>query len=239
LSFKVKNYLRTMAPSFLILILIAYGMATHNIWIQFGGVLLVLGIQMGYQVYKGVKSGPALEANVKEAARARRLKALHYVSEVDVRAAQMAAGSSGQRSEIVRMVGMIAVPLGIFFGATFLIERFWPGTPAWQSYVVAFLLSMPVSAVFMARSGLPSGAPRVTPSSYLVTERGIVFDQMGRSFILKFPLVRAEKGKDMNSVEVEGVKENDLIPYRLKLCTDKVDELLRILAPRVKAGSSS
>ena len=236
MSFNAKNYLRTIWPSFLILILIAYGMATGNVWIQFGGLFIVLGIQMGYQVYKGVKSGPALEANVKEAVRAKRSKVLQYMSDVDVRAAKMAAGSSGQRSEAMRLVGMLVIPLGIFFGTTQLIHILWPETPPWQSYVVAFLLSMPVSAVFMAKSGLPGGAPRVTPSSYLVTERGIVFDQMGRSLIVKFPLVKVEKGKDGSSVEVEGVKENDLIPYRLKLHTDKADELLRILTPRVKTA---
>jgi hypothetical protein len=35
-------------------------------------------------------------------------------------------------------------------------------------------------------------------------------------------------------VEVDGLKENDLVPYRLKLCTDKVEELVKLLAPRVE-----
>ena len=237
MSFNAKNYLRTIAPSFLVLIMMAYGMATHNVWIQFGGVFLVLGVQMGFQMYKGVKSGPALEANVREAVKAKRMRALMYMSEQDVRSAQLAGGSGGQRSEGMKMIGMLVVPLGIFFGTTYLVGHFWPETPPWQSYVAAFLLSMPASAVFTARSGMPGAAPRTTPSSYLVTERGIVFDQMGRSFIVRFPLARAEKGKDGSSVEVEGVKESDMIPFRLKLHTDKADELVRLLSPRVKADS--
>ena len=175
MSFNVKNYLRTTAQSFLVLVMIAYGMATGNVWIQFGGIFVVLGIQVGYQLYKGAKSGSGMEANMKEAARARRSKALLYMSQQDVRSAQMAAGSSGLRSETMSMVGMLIVPLAIFFGVTYLVAYFWPETPQWQSYVAAFLLTMPVNAVFMARSGFEAGTPRRTPSSYLVTERGIVF----------------------------------------------------------------
>jgi len=81
--------------------------------------------------------------------------------------------------------------------------------------------------------------PKTTPSSYLVTERGIVFDQMGRSFIVKYPLAKVERGNDGCCVEVEGVKEHDMIPNRLKLYTDNVDSLMRLLSPRVKAGPTS
>lgn len=237
MSFSVKNYLRTVWSSFLILFMIAYGMAVGNPWIQFGGLFLVLGIQMVYQIYKGVKSGPMMEANIRDATRAKRSKVLQYVSEQDVQSAKISGGSSGQMSQMTRMVVSLMIPLGIFFGTNYLINYFWPGTPHWQSYVVGFLLSMPVSAVFMAKSGLPVGAPQVTPQSYLVTERGIIFSQMGRSLILKFPLRKAEKGKDANTIEVEGLKESDMIPYKLKLYTDKPDELLRLLNSRVKADS--
>jgi len=221
------------------LVLIAYGIATGNPWLQIGALFLVLGIQVAYQIYKGARSGPALEANMREAARAKRSKALQYVSERDVRSAQTAGGSSGLRSQVVKTFGMILLSLGTFLGTTYFIGVFWPETPHWLSYVAGFLVSMPVSLVLTAKAGMPSGVPQVTPSSYLVTERGIVFEQMGRSLIVKFPLVKVEKGKDGNSVEVDGIKENDLIPYRLRLYTDRADELLRILSPRVREDLSS
>ena len=225
-----------MAPSFLILIMMAYGMSTGNTWFQYGGIVLVLGAQIAWQVYKSVKSGPAMDSNMKEAARARRSKALHYVSDKDVRAAQMAGGSSGAMSQAAGMMGMLLVPLMVFFGINYLMGIVWPDTLPWQRYVTGFLLSMPVSAVFMARSGMQGGGtPPVTPSSYVVTERGIVFDQMGRSLMVKFPLTKVERAKkNTNCVEVEGIKEADMIPNKLKLYTDKADDLLRILNQRVR-----
>jgi hypothetical protein len=238
LSFNAKNYLKTLIPSFIIMMAFSYGMATGNALVQWGGFLLVFGAQMGWQLYKGAKSGPAMDANMKEAYRAKRSKVLQYVSERDVRAAQVAGGSSGQMSQSVRMMGGLLVPLIVFFGTTyFIIPAFWHDVLPWQSYVVGFLASMPFSAIFMIKSGLPQGAPQITPSTYVVTERGIVFDQMGRSIIVKFPLTKAEKGKG-NCVEVEGIKEGQLIPNRLKLYTDKADELLRILRPRVRSEVS-
>lgn len=232
-----------MAPSFLILITIAYGMSSGNTWIQYGGIILVIGSQMGWQLYKGVKSGPAMDSNMKEAARARRSKALHYVSDIDVRAAQRAGGSSESMSQAAGMIGMILVPLMVFFGTSYVMGIVWPDpvTLPWQRYVAGFLLSMPVSLVFTARSGMQSsGAPPVTPSSYVVTERGIIFDQMGRSLMVKFPLTKVERAKkNTNCVEVEGIKEADMIPNKLKLYTNKADDLLRILSQRVRKDLTS
>jgi hypothetical protein len=235
LSFSVKGYLRQTAPSFLIIFMMAYGMAVGNSMLSWAGFILVFGAQMGWQVYKSAKSRPLLETNVKEAARAKRSRALLYMSPEDVRSAQMAAGSSAQMTGAMKMIGPMLAPLAVFFGVNYLVGLLWPGTPQWQSYVSAALLSIPVSAVVMARSGTQlGGPPRVTPSAYLVSERGIIFDQMGRSLILRFPLKKAEKGREANCVEVDGLKENDLVPYRLKLCTDKVEELVKLLAPRVE-----
>jgi len=236
LSFSLKGYLRTIAPSFLIIFMMAFGMAVGNSMISWAGFVLIFGVQMGWQIYKSVKSGPLVESNVKEAARAKRSRALLYMSEEDVRSAQLAAGSSAQMTGAIKMIGPMLAPLAMFFGVNYLVGFLWPGTPDWQKYVAAALLSMPVSAVLMARSGMQGGIPRATPSAYLVTERGIVFDQMGKSLILRFPLKKAEKGREANCVEVDGLKENDLVPHRLKLCTDKVEELVKLLAPRVEAG---
>jgi hypothetical protein len=234
LSFNVKGYLRTAAPSFLIIFMMAYGMAVKNSMISWAGFILVFGVQMGWQIYKSVKSQPLVESNVKEAARAKRSRALLYMSPEDVRSAQLAAGSSAQMTGAIKMIGPMLAPLAMFFGVNYLVGFLWPSTPDWQKYISAALLSIPVSAVLMARSGMQGGVPRATPSAYLVTERGIVFDQMGRSLILRFPLKRAEKGREANCVEVDGLKENDLVPHRLKLCTDKVEELVKLLAPRVE-----
>jgi len=222
------------------MITIAYGMATGNTLIQYGGLIGVLGAQMGWQLYKGTKSGPLMEANMKEANRAKRLRILQTVSDKDVQAARMAGGFSGQMMQNAGMLGMLIVPLAVFFGTSYIIGMVWPGTEAWKSYMAGFLLSMPVSLVFMHRSGMQAGgAPQTTPSSYVVTERGIVFDQMGKSLIVKFPILKAEKGKHGSSVDVEGAKEADLIPYKLRLYTDSPDDLLRILNQRVKKDVST
>ena len=222
------------------MITIAYGMAVGNTLIQYGGLILVLGAQMGWQLYKGTKSGPLMDANMKEANRAKRLRILHTVSDKDVQAARMAGGFSGQMMQNAGMLGMLIVPLAVFFGTSYVIGIVWPGTEAWISYMAGFLLSMPVSLVFMQRSGMQAGgAPQTTPSSYVITERGIVFDQMGKSLIVKFPILKVEKGKHGSSVDVEGVKEADLIPYKLRLYTDNPDDLLRILNQRVKKDVSA
>ena len=73
-----------------------------------------------------------------------------------------------------------------------------------------------------------------TPTSYIVTEKGITFEQMKKSFILRFPLKKTALGKGGNSVEVEGFSEATLIPNRLRLYTQKADELLKVLGSRVK-----
>ncbi len=235
LSFNFVKYLKQLVPSFFIMLTIAYGMAVGNTLIQYGGLILVLGGQMGWQLYKGMKSGPLMDANMKEANRAKRLRILQTVSDKDVQTARMAGGLSGQMMQNAGMLGMLIVPLAVFFGTSYVIGMVWPGTEAWKSYMTGFLLSMPVSLIFMRRSGMQAGgAPQTTPTSYVVTEQGIVFDQMGKSLIVKFPIKKAEKGKQGNCVEVEGIKEADLIPYKLKLYTDNADDLLRILNQRMK-----
>ena len=227
-----------MAPSFLILIMMAYGMATENTLIQYGGIFLVIGVQMGWTLYKGAKSGPAMESNIKEAARARRSKALHYASEKNVRAAQMAGGARESLSQAGGMIGMLLVPLAVFFVTSYVMGIIWPDpiTLPWHRYVAGFLLSMPVSAVFMNRSGMQTnGTPPATPSSYVVTERGIVFNQMGKYLLVKFPLTKVERAKkNTNCIEVEGVKEAVMVPNKLKLYSEKPNELLRILNKRVR-----
>ena len=234
LTSNIGSYLRTLAPSFLILIFIAYGMATNNAWFQFGGVFIVLALQMGYQIYKSARASPIINANMQEAIRAKRAKPLLYMTEYDVRTARAGAGSTGEGAQAGKMALLIVVPAAMLFGTTYIIGILWPGVPYWQSFVVGFLISMPASAILASKTGLPQGGQMVTPASYIVTERGIAYDQMGRSFILRFPLKRVALGKSGNSVEVEGFSEAPIVPNRLRLYTEKTDELLRLLSTKLR-----
>ena len=223
-----------MAPSFLVLFFIAYGMATQNAWFQYGGVFIVLALQLGYQIYKSARASPLISANIQEAARAKRAKPLFTASEQEVRAVSANDKGSGEGAQASKMILLLFVPAAILFGTTFIVGLLIPGVPYWQSFVVGFLVSMPVSAALASRTGLSQGGPIVTPTSYLVTEKGITFEQMKRSFILRFPLKKTALGKGGRSVEVEGFSEAPLIPNRLRLYTQEVDELLKVLSSRVK-----
>lgn len=233
----VSKYARTMAPSFLVLFFIAYGMATQNSWFQFGGVFIVLALQLGYQLFKSARASPIISANIQEAARAKRVKPLLTVSEQEVSTVSAADKGSGESLQAGKMMLLLFVPAAILFGTTFLIGTLFPGVPYWQSFVVGFLVSMPVSAALTSRTGISQGGPMVTPTSYIVTEKGIAFDQMKRSFILRFPLKKVSLGKGGNAVEVEGFTEAPLIPNRLKLYTQKADELLKILGSHIKSST--
>ncbi len=58
--------------------------------------------------------------------------------------------------------------------------------------------------------------------------------------MVKFPLTKVERAKkNTNCVEVEGIKEADMIPNKLKLYTNKADDLLRILRQRVRKDLTS
>ena len=230
----IGKYARTMAPSFLVLFFIAYGMATQNSWFQFGGVFIVLALQLGYQIFKSARASPIISANVQEAARAKRGKLLFTASEQEISTVSAADKGSGEGLQAGKMMLLLFVPTAILFGTTYVIGILFPGVPYWQSFVVGFLISMPVSAALTSRTGLSQGGPMVTPNSYIVTEKGITFDQMKRSFILRFPLKKASLGRGGNAVEVEGFTEASLIPNRLKLYTQKADELFKILSSRIK-----
>ncbi len=223
-----------MAPSFLVLFFIAYGMATQNSWFQFGGIFIVLALQLGYQIFKSARASPIISANIQEAARAKRSKPLFTASAQEISAVSAADKDSGQGLQAGKMMLLLFVPTAILFGTTYVIGILFPGVPYWQSFVVGFLISMPVSAALTSRTGLSQGGPMVTPSSYIVTEKGITFDQMKRSFILRFPLKKTSLGKGGSAVEVEGFSEVSLIPSRLKLYTHKTEELLKLLDPRTK-----
>ena len=209
-------------------------MATQNPWFQYGGVFIVLAIQLGYQIYKSARASPLISANIQEATRAKRVKPLFTASEQEVVTVRANDKGSGEGAQAGKMMLLLFVPAVILFGTTFIIGLLIPGVPYWQSFVVGFLISMPVSIALSSRTGLSQGGPMVTPTSYIVTEKGITFEQMKRSFILRFPLKKTTLGKGGNSVEVEGFSEATLIPNRLRLYTQKADELLKILGSRAK-----
>ncbi|MEM2094832.1 MAG: DUF2208 family protein, partial [Candidatus Bathyarchaeia archaeon] len=175
-----------------------------------------------------------ISANIQEATRAKRMKPLFTVSEQEVSKVSANDRTSLEGAQAGKMMLLVLVPAATLFGTTFIIGVLFPGVPYWQSFVVGFLLSMPISAVLSSKTGLSEGGPIVTPTSYIVTDRGIAFEQMKRTFILRFPLKRVTLSKKGNSVDVEGFSEAPLIPSRLRLYTYKAEELFKLLSSRVK-----
>lgn len=81
-SSKAFQYIKRIATSVMIMILITYGMYTQNPWLQYGSIFIIMGLQMGYQILKNVRAGPLVNANMEEAAKAYRNKALFSAKKV-------------------------------------------------------------------------------------------------------------------------------------------------------------
>jgi uncharacterized membrane protein len=240
------QYLKRIATSVLIMVLITYGMYTENAWLQYGSIFIIIGLQMGYQILKNIRAGPLVNSNMEEAARSYRDKALFSVKESGVNIAKEGAKGGGGAGMGMSTMGLMFVPLLIFIGTgqvlgiffpgipswqsyAVVLGIFFPGIPSWQSYAVGFLISMPFSLFLQARSGISKGL-MVTPKSYHISRKGIVFDYSGRSYIIYFPLAKINVKKEGNHIEVEGKpSKTTVIPNRLKLFTKDINKLQKIL----------
>lgn len=223
------QYLKRIATSVLIMVLITYGMYTENPWLQYGSIFIIIGLQMGYQILKNIRAGPLVNSNMEEAARSYRDKALFSVKESGVNIAKEGAKGGGGAGMGMSTMGLMFVPLLIFIGTGQVLGIFFPGIPSWQSYAVGFLISMPFSLFLQARSGISKGL-MVTPKSYHISRKGVVFDYSGRSYIIYFPLAKINVKKEGNHIEVEGKpSKTTVIPNRLKLFTKDLNKLQKIL----------
>jgi len=239
----ISKYLKRMSISIVMMLLIAAGMADLHpllqpLWIVLG----VLILQFGYQMFKSARSRGVIDANMRDAARIRRGVILFEAKETEVNKAKGKSG--GETSMGTKMLIMLIAPLIIFIASGFILNQMSainliPKIEPWQSYMIGALLSMPVSIALTAKMGINPEEVGVTPKSFIVGEKGIVYDHMGQLFILRFPLKKFDVQKKDNFVEVEGKKEASTIPNKLKLFSDKTNNLAKILAKNVIAYEAS
>ncbi len=226
----VTQYLKRMGPSLLLMILITYGIKENIPWLQYGSIILLLAGQMLYQVVKTVRSKPMVDANIEEARRASRRKLLVTVTKSEIDTAKERGKSIGGMSP--KMSLLFVVPLLIFLGSGYLLSILVPGIPQWQSYVVGFLLTMPVSMTLSSRLGMDTMTQVAAPNTYSISEKGIIFEHLGQYHILTFPLVNLEVKEESNCIEVEGPPTNTaLIPSKIRLFNRDVKKLQSLLTP--------
>lgn len=226
----VYKYLKSMSLSIAMMLLLTYGMATQNSWLQPQWVILiVLALQFGYQIIKTARSRGIVEANIQEAARVKRGVVLFKASEKDVNKAQQNSKGSNEMSMGKKMMVMLLVPLVIFIGSGYILNMLIPGIEQWQSYLIGFALSLSVSTTLTFKMNIRPGAMAITPKAYTVSERGIAFDHMGQGFILRFPLVKLNVQKENNFIEAEGKAETAAVPNKLRLFTGKIGRLEKML----------
>jgi len=235
----VVKYLKNMYLSIIMMLLITYGMASKSAIIQpLNVIILVLALQFGYQIFKSTRSRKALEANVKDAARAKKGASLFQASEADVKKAKQNSKGAGEKSMGSKMMIMLVAPLAIFIGSGFILNMAIPGIEQWQSYMIGFILSMIVSTTLTLKMKFLPGAMSVTPNAYIVNEKGIVFDHMGQSFMVRFPLIKLDVQREKNFVEAEGKSDAPSVPSKLKLFSEKIDQLEKILTKRASSQGS-
>lgn len=228
--------IRRMSVSIAMMLLITYGMATQHPWLQPHWIILaVLGIQFGYQMVKTARSSRKVEANVREASRAKRGIILFKASEREVTRAKENV-DTGEMRMGSKMLIMLLVPLTIFIGSGYLLSIIFPGIERWQSYMIGFMLSMPVSTILTFRMGTSPGTMVTTPSSYMVSKSGIAFENLGQSFLLRFPLKQVNVQKTKNYIETEGETEAPLIPNKLRLFTENITKLHSILEKNLEVS---
>lgn len=229
----VVKYLKNMYLSIIMMLLITYGMASKSAVIQpLTVIFLVVGLQFGYQIFKSARSRRAVEANMQDAARAKRGATLFQASETDVKKAKENSKGAGERSMGSKMMIMTALPLAVFIGSGFILNMLIPGIEQWQSYMIGFILSMIVSTTLMFKMKFLPGAMTVTPNTYIVNEKGIVFVHMGQAFMVRFPLIKLDVQREKNFIEAEGKSEAPSVPNKLKLFSEKIDQLEKILSRR-------
>lgn len=233
-STDIVSYLKNTFFSVVMMILITYGMATSNSLLSpLNIILLMMVAQFGYQIIKGARSTKALEANRQDATRAKKGPKLFGALEKDVNEAKEKSKGSGEMSFSTKMLISALAPLAIFLGSGYILSILIPTIQQWQSYLIGFLLSMPVSMFLMIKVGMTPGAMSTTPNSYIVNEKGITFDYLKQSFILRFPLTKINVQKEKHFIEVEAKAEASTIPKKLKLFSENIDQLYKVLAKHV------
>lgn len=221
------QYVKRMIPSLLLMGLITYGIKEQNPWFQYGSILFLLVGQMVYQSIKTLRSRPVIDANLEEARKVMRRKIMLEVTKDEVTKAKQKGKSVGGISPKISL--LFIVPIVIFMATGYILSIIIPGIPRWQSYLVGFLVTMPVSMILSIKLGLGS-TPTASPSFYYVSERGIVFEQMGQFFILRYPIVDLIVKEESNCVEVEGQPtKSAVIPNKVRLFNKDVKKLQRLL----------
>ena len=228
---KIVQYLKTMSLSIVIMLLVAFGMATENSWIQYGSILIVIGGQMAYQMFKSIRSAPMLNVNMMDAEKAKSGKLLFKTSENEVRKIKSYVGDAGDMGISSKTLPLMFAPLIIFIVAGYLLGIIAPAILRWQSYLIAFFVTLPVSSIITIKMGVStSSGPVSSPDTYCISEKGIVFEHMGRSFILVFPLKKLKVKAEKKLIEVEGQStKSAMIPNKLRLFNNDVDQLQRTL----------
>lgn len=227
------RYMKRMVPSLGIMALITYGMATGNTWLQYGSIIMVIAIQFTYQIAKSAKAMPMVKANMEEATRERkRGKVLFETTAEEVKKVKQLVKDTGQAIMSISALILMFAPLAIFVGTGYILGRLIPGIESWKTYLTGFLLSMPFSMIISWKMGLGTqdASPATVPSSYLVTEKGIVFNQMGRPGLIRFPIKKIKIEEDKYLAEVEGQPTSSpMIPNKVKLFTRDINQLKKIL----------
>lgn len=223
---KIFQYLKRMATSLLIMVMITIGMATGNQLLRYGSIIILLVAQVGYGIIKNIRASPLINSNMEEAVRAKSDKALMDVRENEVSRAKI--GVKEGTGLGLSTLALFLVPLGIFIGTGYVLRILVKGIQSWQSFAIGFLISMPFSLILQAKSGIAKG-PIATPNSYRISRKGIVFDHVGRSYIIHFPLKNINVKKENNFIEVEGPSIATIIPNKLKLFTNNINRLHTLL----------
>jgi uncharacterized membrane protein len=217
-----------MVPSLLLMVLITYGIKEEIPWLQYGSIVILLAGQMGYQVIKTVRSKPMMDANVEEARKASRRKRLLKVTKSEIDTAKARGKAIGGMSP--KMSLMFVVPLVMYLGSGYVLSYFIPGIPRWQSYLVGFLITMPVSMTLQAKMGVSSMTSVASPNTYSIGEKGIIFEHMGQYHILNFPFVNLEVKEESNCIEVEGhPTKTSMIPNKVRLFNGDLKRLQNLL----------
>lgn len=227
----VAKYLKKMLFSITIMLLVAVGMAFENPWLQYGSIFIIIIGQIGYQIFKSIRSAPMLNANMMEANKAKNGKLLHTATKNDVLKIKSASGGAGNTGMSSKTLFMMFIPLVIFFATSYILGIVAPTIPRWQSYLIGVLFSLPASTIITIKAGIsPSEGPTASPNTYYISEKGIIFEHYGNSFILSYPLKKLNVNKEKNFIEVEGPSvKSVVIPNKLKLFNNDINTLQRIL----------
>jgi len=224
----IPHYLKRMIPSLLLMVVMTYGIKEGNPWIQYGSIALLLVGQMVYQGAKAMRSRSVVDANLDEARRASRRNLLLTVTMNEITKAKDEGKSIGGMSPKLSL--LLVVPLAVFLATGYILSILVPGIPQWQSYVVGFLFTMPISLALQMKMGLGSTTPTANPNTYYVSEKGIVFEHMRQYYILHYPLVNLEVKQESNCIEIEGQPTNaPMIPNKVRLFNRDVKKLQRLL----------